>query len=558
MYGELSYTPHPLDERRLDLGPWQAFERSLARFLQHGGYKDVKVVGGTGDGGADIVASLNGKRCLVQAKYRSSGSVGKDAVKEAYDAMWLYEAETAIAATNIRFSKEAKSFCQDKINAGFDIKLWDRDFLLQYSKELNEESAAKINLRNYQNEAVETVLNSYLNNNKKSFITLATGLGKTVIASTILSEIIKIKPDAKILVLAHMNDLVKQLEQSSWPQLMSTTHTHLWADGEKPAFEDGVTFATWQSLNSAVENGLYLKNMFDVIIVDEAHHAASPSFVKLINELNASFLFGLTATPWRGDGFSLRPIFGDPVFSMDIVEGMQKGFLADVDYKMFVDGIDWEDISSLSKQGLTVKDLNTKLLMPERDLGIIETIQSTIKEIKEPRVLVFCRSIVHAERLKNYFAQYDIPAGILHSDISRSDRFLTLTNFRNGNLSVLISIEMLNEGIDVPEVNMVVFARVTHSRRIFLQQLGRGLRLTENKKSVIVLDFVADVRRIAAAVEMNKEAKKYIGETEIIRYPDGEIVNFSSQSGSFFHEYLADMANISDLDEDSKLQFPPV
>ena len=355
-----------------------------------------------------------------------------------------------------------------------------------------------------------------------------------------------------------MNDLIKQLEQSSWPQLLSSTHTHLWADGEKPSFEDGVTFATWQSINSARENGYHIKNRFDVVIVDEAHHAASPSFVVLLKELDPVFLFGLTATPWRGDGYSLKPIFGDPVFSMDIVEGMQKGFLADVDYKMFIDGIDWEDIRNLSKQGLTVKDLNTKLLMPERDLGIIKTIQASMNETKEPRVLVFCRSIVHAERLKNYFAQYDIPAGILHSEISRSDRFLTLTNFRNGVLKVLISIEMLNEGIDVPEVNMVVFARVTHSRRIFLQQLGRGLRLSENKTSVKVLDFVADVRRLAAAVEMNNEAKKYIGETEIIRYPDGEIVNFSSHSGSFFHEYLADMANISDLDEDSKLQFPPV
>ena len=114
---------------------------------------------------------------------------------------------------------------------------------------------------------------------------------------------------------------------------------------------------------------------------------------------------------------------------------------------------------------------------------------------------------------------------------------------------------MLNEGIDVPEVNLVVFARVTHSRRIFLQQLGRGLRLSENKKSVQVLDFVADVRRVAAGVELNAEAIR-IGETETVNYPDGEIVRFSNHSQSFFREYLQDMASIDDLDEDAHLDFP--
>ena len=120
---------------------------------------------------------------------------------------------------------------------------------------------------------------------------------------------------------------------------------------------------------------------------------------------------------------------------------------------------------------------------------------------------------------------------------------------------MLISIEMLNEGIDVPEVNIVVFARVTHSRRIFLQQLGRGLRLSQNKTHVKVLDFVADVRRVAAGVEINANANTYKNKEEV-RYPDGGIVKFSKYSQDFFEEYLADMADLSDLDENSQLRFP--
>ena len=173
--------------------------------------------------------------------------------------------------------------------------------------------------------------------------------------------------------------------------------------------------------------------------------------------------------------------------------------------------------------------------------------------VKETSTLVFCRSIVHANRLQKFFRQFDIGAAVLHSELHRSDRFINLSNFRMGKIKVLISIEMLNEGIDVPEVNIVVFARVTHSRRIFLQQLGRGLRLNDNKTHVTVLDFVADVRRIAAGYDLNAAATDY---KEDVNYPDGDIVKFSKYSQDFFTEYLADMANIEDLDEDAHLDFP--
>ena len=99
---------------------------------------------------------------------------------------------------------------------------------------------------------------------------------------------------------------------------------------------------------------------------------------------------------------------------MNVVEGMQKGFLSQVDYKMLTDGIDWEQISYLSKHGHTVKDLNQLLYVPERDLGMVEEIVSTIEETQNPRTLVFCRSIRHAERIRGYFKRFDIPTAILH------------------------------------------------------------------------------------------------------------------------------------------------
>ena len=125
-----------------------------------------------------------------------------------------------------------------------------------------------------------------------------------------------------------------------------------------------------------------------------------------------------------------------------------------------------------------------------------------------------------------------------------------------GTVSILISIEMLNEGIDVPAVNIVTFARVTHSRRIFLQQLGRGLRISDDKDKVKVLDFVADIRRIAEGLEMNSEASK-IREEESVFYSKEEIIKFSSDVTSFFDQYLDDIGDISNLDDTKKLEFPP-
>lgn len=116
---------------------------------------------------------------------------------------------------------------------------------------------------------------------------------------------------------------------------------------------------------------------------------------------------------------------------------------------------------------------------------------------------------------------------------------------------------MLNEGIDVPDVNLVAFMRVTHSRRIFLQQLGRGLRVSRTKKEVIVLDFVADIRRVAAGLEINRQARQAAALPEVVRYRDGKIVKFDNDiPAKFFDEYLADVADVEDLEESSKLVFP--
>jgi superfamily II DNA/RNA helicase len=175
---------------------------------------------------------------------------------------------------------------------------------------------------------------------------------------------------------------------------------------------------------------------------------------------------------------------------------------------------------------------------------------------------VYTRSIEHAERFSALLAADGLPATALHSGLDKFDRAIRLNRFRRRGRGILVTVDMLNEGIDVPQVNVVVFLRVTHSRTIFLQQLGRGLRVAPGKSRVRVLDFVSDIRRIAAGIDLNDGPVDEWG--KVRREPKdtyvlsaGRIVKFSSEkSVDFVRGYLADVANLQDDAESAVLKFP--
>lgn len=550
--------PHFLSIERLTYGPWAAFERAVARLVTHAGFKDVRLVGGSGDQGADVVGTFKRQKWILQAKYRNDGGVGTEAGVDAVRALGAYQADVAIGISNSYFYESAYQHQTSVKNDGLNLKLWNSDYLLKFFDQLPEFAKGQRDLREYQKKAVEAVESARSSGSKSALVIMATGLGKSMVASTLVANEYSRNPRQEVLVLAHMTDLVKQLEFSSWTQLSKHCSTHLWTDGERPSYQDGVVFATWQSVLAAVRKGEDLSQRFGLVIVDEAHHAPSTAFSQLIDHLEPSFLVGLTATPWRSDERSLEEVFGQPCFSMDIVAGMQQGYLAEVDYQMLTDGIDWDEISQLSKQSLTVRDLNRHLLLPDRDIAMVNLVSERLSSMTNPRALAFCRSIDHAEKLRPLFSSKGLRTAVMHSKLSRVERFRNLSGFRSGDIDMLISIEMLNEGIDVPDVNLVAFMRVTHSRRIFLQQLGRGLRLSPGKRNVAVLDFVADIRRIAAGIEMNRAANENSRkEPEVVRYHRDGIVAFDDVAAEgFFAEYLADVADIENLEDGSRLKFP--
>jgi len=547
-----------LSFERVENGPWQAFERSIARLFEHQGWPHVALIGGTGDHGADIIISDATQEFVVQAKFKSLGSttVQKNAVTEIKNALDYYEISQGFLVTNTKLAPSANEYITDLKKTGYTIDKIEGLDLVKLYQTLPSIPRHEYSPYIYQIQVIDSLVNCYNRGMKSTLVALATGLGKTFVAGTFLKWVLHDKPNANILILADQRALIQQFDRAMWKHLPKEISTHIWDGNEIPAYSQGITLATFQKLINAIDKDDEIGN-FEVVIVDEAHHAPSPTYADLIEKLDYNFLVGMTATPWRFDKRELRDLFGIPCERcvIDIIEALRQGYLSKVDYRLLTDNVDWEKVQQVSRKKYTIRDLNKKMFLPERDDKILDQIEKAWDDKKIKRAIVYCASIDHAKRMELLLRERGYIARCLHSSLDWRDSEERLRKFRQGKIQILTAMNMLNEGVDVPEVDLIIFLRVTHSRIIFLQQLGRGLRLSKNKEKVIVLDFVADIKRIAATLDMQSGV---VGdrEKEII---SGQFdVQFSSQlAQSFFEEYLKDKAAIQDYSEDDMILFPP-
>jgi superfamily II DNA or RNA helicase len=536
---------------------WKGLERAIARLMGHIGWRDATVIGGSGDKGCDILATRNeGVRVepwVVQAKAVSGDNyIGPSAIKEAISALSFYEAKVAAVATNGEFTTTARQRQEQLEKNGYSLKLWNGTFIRTIIEKMPEDHAGYRELRPYQDKIAKKVIAAYDNGEKRAFYIVATGLGKTIIAATIARELWA-RGCRRILVLCHATDLAQQLEQGFWSQIKKDVPTSVFFDGLPPRDSEGISFGLYQSLYG------YLPSIdpeqFDVVIVDEAHHALAHGFKTCLEHLKPKFLIGMTATPWRGDRQSLSTVFGNAIEKVSLVDGMAMGFLAKVDYRILCDNVDWDNMSMVSRQHLSIRDLNKRLFLPQRDEAVISEIQRVARTVANPRIAIFSPSIEHSNRFAEMLSVAGIPCTAL-SRVDKAERRCRLLAFAAGTYHAVIAVDVMNEGIDIPDVNILVFLRATHSRRIFVQQLGRGLRLSEGKEKVIVLDFVSDIRRMADMIEMNNEAKARGAENEVVYLKEG-FVNFSdARLERFVNVWLEDVADLGDSDEDTKLTFP--
>ena len=562
---------------------WQAFERNLCRLLSYEGFENVRLVGQTNDHGADVTATRmtpsGAKRWLFQAKHWKK-PVGETVVQETIDAAYEYSAQVPVIVSSSGFDSSVKEHQRVLQTNGIPLQLWDSNTLVAKASKLPDTYMNKRNPRPYQEPAINEIVSAYFSGGEnRALVVMATGLGKTYVAAESVRRIRQNKK-CKVLVCAHTNDLVYQLEQAFWPFLKPSETTLIWNSYEHPTYEKlestDFAFACVDSVVSWIQAGKELPE-YGILLVDECHHVGSSMYDKVFDALSAgkkggTFALGLTATPWRPDEADLTQYFGIPRVSIDMIMGLKNGFLANVDYRMYTDNINWDALKNIQGKSFSPKQINRTLFINQWDDSVVYTLKDAWNEQIDPRAIVFCGTIEHAIIMRDKInslgfchaeAIYSGSSGSVYEPMSQYKRNRILSDFADGNVNVVCAVDIFNEGIDVPDVNILVFQRVTHSRRIFIQQLGRGLRISEGKDKVIVLDFVSDIRRFAAGLSLKDSVEPQVKTATRIDLPNK--VTFMKVGGedpnteSFLREWLDDVVAIEDSDEDaSVLKYPPL
>jgi superfamily II DNA or RNA helicase len=542
-----------LSTERLSKGPWQAFERGIARLLSHIGWELNELVGGAGDHGADIIAAFKGAdgeliEYIYQAKFSERNRpISVDIIGDLKRAMEYYGITKGIAVSNRTISPAQLHKVEILKYAGYDIDLFLSKSVYDSYTDLSPWPTEKRTLKKYQEESLLELQKSFLRGDRTGLICLATGLGKTFVAAAFIRWLYEMNPKLNILVLANSRSLIEQFDRGIWSNLPKWIATHLVYDSEKPSFHEGVTLSTFQSFQDFYNStgGFY----YDLVIVDEAHHAPADTYSRVIKEINPKYLLGLTATPFRKDERDVKEFFGNPLIYYSVYKALQKGFLAKVEYHIHNDNIDRDWITLNSKKGHTIKQLNKKVFLPQLDDKICEKIFKTWTSRNLERGIIFCNSSEHAERIEKLIkVNFQIPIWSLTTRVRDSrERARRLREFRSGKCHLLTCYDMLNEGVDIPDVDFIVFLRVTHSRVYFLQQLGRGLRYKEGK-TLIVEDFVADIRRIKRLQSFQDEYNEVRkNEIEELFINDAFKISFTTNQTTNFLDMVT-----KDISEDSE------
>ncbi len=347
----------------------------------------------------------------------------------------------------------------------------------------------------HQQEALNDLAYARLEGKTENLIVAATGTGKTLIAAfdyRRLSGEQRTRPN--LLFVAHREDILDQ-SLGAFRAVMRNPQFGEKNAGIERAGEWRHVFASVQSLSRQKLSEISPEH-FDVIVIDEFHHAEAPTYVRLLDHFKPKQLIGLTATPERADGRNVIERFGVPTFELRLWHALERNLLCPFHYF----GINDEtDLTSLEWLGGKYSDEGLNRLFVEQGEArarivtreLLEKVDSTDRL----HAVAFCATIKHAEFMAEYFRGSGLQAMALHSGLPRDTREELVNRFRNGDLPIICTVDLFNEGIDIPEINTVLFLRPTESATVFIQQLGRGLRNHPDKGALTVLDFVGQQNR---------------------------------------------------------------
>lgn len=336
----------------------------------------------------------------------------------------------------------------------------------------------QLELKEHQKEALDSLKAMRANSETIALLYHATGTGKTVTAVMDAKSC-----GGRVLFLAHTQELINQAAEtfgSLWPS--ATVGRYM--EGIKEA-ESHVVCGSVQSV--ALHLDQFKDNDFDYLIIDEAHHAAADTYQKVLAYFKPSFTLGLTATPERTDDNKIiLDIFKNTAHKLDIQTAVEIGELVPVRCIRIHTNIDLTKVRFNSVQ-YNIRDLESKIYVPERNQLIVDT---WLQYVRNKRTVVFCASVKHAEQIAEMFQEAGVSAASVSGGMKQSERKEFQDRFVNREIQVLCACDLLNEGWDCPEIEVLFMARPTMSKVLYTQQLGRGMRLYEGKESLMVFDFV--------------------------------------------------------------------
>lgn len=396
-------------------------------------------------------------------------------IRDAFEASWWAEGyETFVAGED---DDKLKRALGEEVDNGIDFSMLKLIRPFDYQQEILERLQVEREVRGHW----------------KNLVVAATGTGKTVMAASDYKSFAEKNERARLLFIAHREEILRQSLQTFRQVLCNYNFGEKWYGGEEPSNYEYV-FASKDTLNNRLANLQLPDDYYDYIVIDEVHHVAASSYRNIINYFKPKVLLGLTATPERMDGEDITLDF-DGVISAEIRldDALNKGLLCPFHYYGITDSVDYSEVawdkghyvaSELSKI-YTFNDARTEV--------ILRSLKHYVTNVHDVRALCFCVDQQHAKYMASKFTLCGLKAEVLTSENSQM-RTVLYNRLKNKKINYLFVVDMFNEGVDIPEVDTILFLRPTESLTVFIQQFGRGLRKANGKTHVDIFDYVGNSR----------------------------------------------------------------
>ena len=346
----------------------------------------------------------------------------------------------------------------------------------------------------YQYEILEKLeVERTVHNRYRNLLVAATGTGKTVISAFDYKNFRSANKSSKLLFVAHRKEILQQAKATFQGVLKDNNFGDLWVDGIEPNSNEYL-FVSLQTLNNRLKNLKLSPDYYDFIILDEAHHGSASSYRPFLNYFNPKILLGLTATPERMDNENILEDFCNRIAAeIRLPEALNKKLLSPFQYFGITDSIDLTNVK-WEKGRYVASELTSIYTKNDIRVGeIISNLDKYTNDLNDVRAIGFCVTIEHATFMAEKFNLAGLRANFLTAKNS-GERDRIREQFKKKEFNYLFVVDIFNEGVDIPEIDTVLFLRPTESLTVFLQQLGRGLRLADGKDCLTILDFVGNSR----------------------------------------------------------------